>query len=157
MIYMQHEEHAQPANDLNNPSQSASLVDNVPTPKMRQGDFSELLGSQTGNDDLGRPIYAGEIYDPATTRTLPDGTIIRDSFNYNGQLNNIDPARFKLDDSPRSNVRVRRCHQFNTRTKLLELDVREVHGGRPRTDLGGAALRSGIRVNAQSVFSTGFA
>lgn len=75
-------------------SQSASLVDNVPTLKMRQGDFSELLGSQIGNDGLGRPIYAGEIYDPATTRTLPDGTIIRDPFNYNNQLNNIDPARF---------------------------------------------------------------
>jgi hypothetical protein len=66
----------------------------VPTAKMRNGDFSELLGAQAGVDGLGRPVYSGEIFDPATTRELPSGAFVRDPFMYNGQLNVMDPARF---------------------------------------------------------------
>ncbi len=61
----------------------------VPTPAMREGDFSSFLGSQVGTDALGRPVYQNELYDPTTTRTLPDGTVIRDPFQYNGELNVI--------------------------------------------------------------------
>jgi hypothetical protein len=43
---------------------------------------------------LGRPVYQNEIYDPTTTRTLPDGTVIRDPFEYQGQLNMIPPDEF---------------------------------------------------------------
>ena len=42
----------------------------VPTPLERLGDFSDILGAQTGSDVLGRPVYANEIYDPSTTRTV---------------------------------------------------------------------------------------
>jgi hypothetical protein len=65
----------------------------VPTAAMRQGDFSGLLGSQIGTDALGRPVYSGEIYDPATTRSDGFGGFIRDPFSYNGQLNVITPSR----------------------------------------------------------------
>src|SRR5262249_39232035 len=36
----------------------------------------------------------GEIYDPSTTRPDGAGGIIRDPFNFGGQLNHIDPTRF---------------------------------------------------------------
>lgn len=66
----------------------------VPTDQMKTGDFTQLLGPSLGTDPLGRPIFQGEIYDPATTRTLPDGTNIRDPFACNGQLNVICSSRF---------------------------------------------------------------
>ena len=52
------------------------------TPAMTTGDFSALLGAQTGIDDLGRPIYQNEIYDPATSRPDPihPNLTIRDPF-----------------------------------------------------------------------------
>jgi len=64
----------------------------VPTALMRQGNFSQLLGASVGNDALGRPIYAGEVYDPSTTRTV-NGTTVRDPFSFGGQLNVINPAQ----------------------------------------------------------------
>src|SRR5205823_2683693 len=78
---------------FDNRTAGSGLVKNVLTTAMRNGDFSEVLGAQIGTDALGRPIYKGEIYDPATSRTLPDGSVVRDPFMYNGQLNVIDPAR----------------------------------------------------------------
>ena len=72
------------------PENQAS-VNSVPTPLMRSGNFTELLGPAVGKDDLGRTVYQGEIYDPSTTRTLADGTVIRDPFMYNGQMNVIPP------------------------------------------------------------------
>src|SRR6202167_5279974 len=45
----------------------------LPTTAERGGDFSALLGAQTGTDYLGRPIFAGEIYNPFSTRQVPCG------------------------------------------------------------------------------------
>lgn len=73
---------------------AAGVVGTVPTPAMRTGDFSQLLGAKVGTDALGRPIYSGEIYDPSTTRTLANGTIVRDPFNCNGTLNAICQSSF---------------------------------------------------------------
>jgi len=43
----------------------------VPLPEFLDGDFSKLLTSdQLGTDALGRPVYAGQIYDPATLRQV---------------------------------------------------------------------------------------
>ena len=72
---------------------TGGLLKTVPTARMRQGDFSEWLGPQIGTDILGRPEYQFEIYDPSTTRPDGQGGFIRDPFNYNGQLNAIDPSR----------------------------------------------------------------
>ena len=69
-------------------------VATVPTPPMVGGDFRQVLGAQIGTDDLGRPVYAGEIYDPTTTRTLADGTVVRDPYMCNGVLNTICPGQF---------------------------------------------------------------
>jgi hypothetical protein len=52
----------------------------VPTVKMRNGDFSEILTGRTLNTDpLGRGILENTIYDPGTTRTV-NGSVVRDPF-----------------------------------------------------------------------------
>jgi hypothetical protein len=73
---------------------------NMPLAAFKDGDFSKLLdpaftqdpnsGSVVGTDALGRPIIYGQIYDPATSRQLADGTWIRDPF----EGNIIPTARF---------------------------------------------------------------
>lgn len=70
----------------------SSAVSNltIPTPQEVQGNFSQILGPQAGLDALGRPIYKNEIFDPATTRTAPNGKSVRDPF----PGNIIPPNRF---------------------------------------------------------------
>jgi Carboxypeptidase regulatory-like domain len=63
------------------------VTGSVATQAMRNGDFSQLLGPQIGTDALGRPIYQGEIYNPATTQPLPGGGFIRSPFP-----NNVIPS-----------------------------------------------------------------
>jgi hypothetical protein len=58
----------------------------VPTVDMRGGNLSSFMGNQIGTDASGNPIYQGQIFDPATTRTV-NGVTVRDPF-----LNNIIPA-----------------------------------------------------------------
>ncbi len=69
----------------------------IPTPAMVHGDFSQLLTSNVvGTDALGRPIYQGAIYDPATTRTV-NGQLVRDPFPGNMiPSNRWDPAAAKI-------------------------------------------------------------
>src|SRR5271157_1167070 len=55
----------------------------VPTDAMKNGDFSNLVSS-AGTLSV--------IYDPLTTQSAANN-YIREPFNYNGKLNNIDPAR----------------------------------------------------------------
>ncbi len=86
------------------PNQS---LDTLPTAAMRGGDLSNILGPQISTcgtgaqacfDALGRPVYAGEIYDPATQRSVAAGAtdpvtglpntsgsaaLIRDAFGFN--------------------------------------------------------------------------
>jgi hypothetical protein len=69
----------------------------IPTPAMRTGDFSGLLGPQVGTDPLGRPILQNEIYDPTTTRVGPGGALIRDPFPGNKVPTSMqDPVAQKL-------------------------------------------------------------
>jgi hypothetical protein len=81
------------------------FVNTLPTPLARTGDFSQFLNtSQTvGTDVLGRPIYAGEIFNPATT-TFVNGIPVRTGYGFDpttglpiaGQANIIpatDPLR----------------------------------------------------------------
>jgi hypothetical protein len=71
--------------------QSQTALGDTLTPAMLMGDFSALLGAQVGTDSLGRPEFAGEIYDPLTSRTDPTNpsAIIRDPF----PMNKILPTR----------------------------------------------------------------
>jgi hypothetical protein len=54
----------------------------VPTPAEIGGDFSAILGAQVGTDALGRPVFANEIFNPASTRTV-GGMTVRDGFGFN--------------------------------------------------------------------------
>lgn len=57
-----------------------SPISTLPTAAFRQGDFSSLLTTnQVGTDALGRSVFAGQIFDPATTRTV-NGQVVRDPF-----------------------------------------------------------------------------
>jgi hypothetical protein len=50
----------------------------IPIPEFRQGNFSQLLGKnllQVGTDALGRAIYSGEVYQPASTRQVSTGVV----------------------------------------------------------------------------------
>jgi hypothetical protein len=70
----------------------------VPIPEFRNGDFSQLLtGRQIGVDALGRPLFEGQIFNPATTR-LVNGVPVRDPYP-----GNIIPA----NDPLRSQVAAR--------------------------------------------------
>ena len=53
----------------------ATFVGTMPTGLERGGNFGALLGSQVGTDYLGRPIFAGEIYNPFTTRQVTCGGV----------------------------------------------------------------------------------
>lgn len=92
----------------------------LPVAPFKNGDFSLLLdpdftkdpasGTNVGTDALGRPVIYGQIYDPASSRQLPDGTWIRDPFPGNiipaNKISSIsqkilsfglpDPMRFQL-------------------------------------------------------------
>ncbi|HZT37906.1 MAG TPA: carboxypeptidase regulatory-like domain-containing protein [Bryobacteraceae bacterium] len=69
----------------------------IPTQAMVHGDFSQLLtNNQIGTDALGRPIFQGAIYDPASTRTV-NGQLVRDPFPNNIiPSNRWDPAAAKI-------------------------------------------------------------
>jgi hypothetical protein len=71
-------------------TKSQAALANTLTTAMAGGDFSALLGTQVGTDDLGRPEYKNEIYDPATSRPDPinPNLTIRDPFF----PNNVIPA-----------------------------------------------------------------
>jgi hypothetical protein len=72
----------------------------LPTHQETLGDFSDILGPQSGTDALGRPVFTNEIYDPSTTQTLPDGSVVRNGFGFDattglpipGQANIIPTA-----------------------------------------------------------------
>src|SRR5438094_4373427 len=94
---------------------NTGFANTLPTPAQRQGDFSEFLtGKQAadskGNllfDALGRPLFVGEVFNPATTRAGPGGVPVRDGYGFDpvtglpipGQANIIpanDPLRSSL-------------------------------------------------------------
>jgi hypothetical protein len=55
----------------------------TPTDLMKQGNFSEILDTSTvlNKDVKGRPIYKGEIFNPATTTTV-GGVPVRDGYGF---------------------------------------------------------------------------
>ncbi|MGH9339257.1 MAG: TonB-dependent receptor domain-containing protein [Acidobacteriota bacterium] len=77
--------------------QTVSGTEDLPVRPFKEGDFSALLdpaftgagrsGSVVGTDALGRPVIFGQLYDPASSRQLADGTWVRDPFP-----NNVIPA-----------------------------------------------------------------
>jgi hypothetical protein len=62
-------------------------------------DFSDLIALQSGSrtDALGRTFPTGTIFDPATTRQLPNGQYVREPFPDNKILpSRLDPNAIKL-------------------------------------------------------------
>src|SRR5579864_882672 len=53
----------------------ATFLGTMPTIAERGGNFSAPLGSQVGTDYLGRPIFAGEVYNPFSTRQVTCGGV----------------------------------------------------------------------------------
>jgi len=95
---------------------NTGFVNTLPTPNERNGDFSDpriLTGAQAVDpvtkqaifDALGRPIFVGEIFNPATTR-LVNGVPVRDGYGFDtttglpiAGLANIIPANDSLRSS----------------------------------------------------------
>jgi hypothetical protein len=68
----------------------------VPDAALLAGDFSAVLGSQAGTDALGRPVFANQIFDAATSR-LVGARFVRDPFPGNRiPLNRFDPVALKI-------------------------------------------------------------
>jgi len=63
---------------------NTGFVNTLATPLQRTSDFSEFLDTTTivAHDALGRPIYQGEIFNPATTRLAPNGKPVRDGYGF---------------------------------------------------------------------------
>jgi len=89
---------------------NTGFANTLPDAAQRSGDFSGAgildTTSIVGHDELGRPIYQGEIFNPATTR-LVNGVPVRDGYGFDpvtglpivGQANIIpanDPLRSPL-------------------------------------------------------------
>jgi hypothetical protein len=71
----------------------------TPIDAFKAGDFSALLtGNQIGTDALGRPIFAGQIFNPATTR-LVNGVAVRDPYP-----GNVIPASDPLRSAVASRI-----------------------------------------------------
>ena len=95
---------------------NTGFVNVMATPAQRTGDFSDLLNTSkvVGTDALDRPMYQGEIYNPATTRRV--GNIpVRDGYGFDpttgfaiaGQANIIpagDPLRSAVASSVIPNI-----------------------------------------------------
>jgi hypothetical protein len=75
-----------------------TIANTVPIQEYRDGDFRRAMTTRSlGNDPLGRPMLEGTIYDPATTRTAPDGRLVRDPFPNNTiPKDRMDPVALKI-------------------------------------------------------------
>jgi hypothetical protein len=75
----------------------------VPTVAEQRGDFSDILGDQTGTDPLGRPVFNNEVYDPSTTRTV-NGQTVRDGFGFDSATGLPIPGQANVITSGLSSV-----------------------------------------------------
>ncbi len=100
-------------------STPATFTATVPTTAFRSGDFSALLGAPAGTDALGRPILAGQLYNPFSSRQITQGQAdprtgliasasgyIRDPYPGNqlqGAINPVAAALTKFFPAPTNN------------------------------------------------------
>jgi hypothetical protein len=75
-----------------------NIQDTVPTNLYREGIFTTaLVGKTLGTDPLGNPIMEGEIYDPASNFTAPNGQIVRTPFPNNTiPMTRMDPVALAI-------------------------------------------------------------
>ena len=74
------------------------------TDAQKAGNFASQLGAQIGVDPLGRPVAAGQIFDPFSVRRLPTGAVIRDALPGNmipaSRLNPVSRRLINLAPPP---------------------------------------------------------
>ncbi|MEO8735265.1 MAG: TonB-dependent receptor [Edaphobacter sp.] len=80
-------------------SNGVQVVQSVPTDRMRNGDFGEILtGRVLATDPLGRPIMENAIYDPSTARVVK-GQVVTDPFPGNViPHSSLDPVALKAQN-----------------------------------------------------------
>jgi hypothetical protein len=138
-----------------------SGFDNLPIGAFKQGDFSSLFdpnftkdprsGTVVGKDALGRDVLFGQIYNPATTRQLPDGTWIRDPFPGNiipsDQISRVTQNTLKYDlPNPqlnqllRNNPRVGTCCPVGPHINNYEAKIDHIINDRHK--LSGAIINN---------------
>ncbi len=82
----------------------SEVVNNVPetgpTAAYRGGNFATAIIQKTlGTDPLGNPIIEGEIYDPASNFTAPNGKVVRTPFLNNAiPTNRFDPVALAIQN-----------------------------------------------------------
>ena len=115
----------------------------VPREEWRRGDLSSLLlPTVLGTDVLGRPIQQGQLYDPATTRTVAVGGqsyVVRDPFPNNQIPLRSGVAKRILSFMPQASVpgldaNNLSFHRYPPATKLLELEM--ITSSRPEPPFG---------------------
>ena len=76
----------------------SGLLNTVPTLKMREGDFSEILTTrQLNTDPLGRGILENTIYNPLSARPIASGAVVSDPFPSNViPQSQLDPVALKI-------------------------------------------------------------
>jgi hypothetical protein len=79
----------------------------IPTPEMKGGDFSRLMGAQVGVDARGNPIREGMIFDPKSN-SIVNGQLVRTAFDGNKiPASRFDAASKKMMElfpSPNANL-----------------------------------------------------
>src|SRR5262245_16711477 len=104
----------------------------VPTAAMRSGDFSGVLtgrqltsNGQPAVDPLGNRIMENVIYDPDTTTTLANGSVVRTAFPGNIiPQNKMDPVAVaiqKLMPAPTNNLAVNNWQQVYPNNKQMNV------------------------------------
>src|SRR5262249_26842700 len=104
----------------------------VPTAAMRTGDFSGVLtgkqltsGGQPAVDPLGNRILENVIYDPGTTATLANGSVVRTPFASNiipqTQMDPVAVAIQKLIPPPTNNLAVNNWQQVYPNNKQMNV------------------------------------
>jgi hypothetical protein len=86
---------------MRNRNMVSNIFWTVPTEAYRSGDFRQALTGRVSPvlDPLGRKIYEGTIYDPATDRIAPDGRRVRDPFTDNTiPSSRFDPVALKIQE-----------------------------------------------------------
>jgi hypothetical protein len=77
-----------------------TTLTSVPTPEMKQGDYSSFLGASIGTDAGGLPVSRNAIYDARTSR-LVNNVYVRDPFPGNRiPLNRFDPVALRAINYP---------------------------------------------------------
>jgi hypothetical protein len=139
---------------------TTNSTNTVPTLAMRSGDFSDpslYTGKQIGTDILGRPMYNGAIYNPATTRDVVVNGLtytVRDPFmGCDGQHPNVicttgpnavalDPVALKFQSfipNPTSNTPTNNyTHSYPNAPLTTIPSIKMDHNVSPRLKLSGS-------------------